>query len=55
MSGIRTHDPSIQEGEDISCLRPRGHCDVKMTIVIAVSELRLVTVFRIYFDPPAEK
>jgi hypothetical protein len=27
LSGIRTHDPSVREGEDISCLRPRGHCD----------------------------
>jgi hypothetical protein len=26
-SGIRTHDPSVQAGEDISCPRPRGHCD----------------------------
>jgi hypothetical protein len=24
-SGIRTHDPSVWAGEDISCLRPRGH------------------------------
>jgi hypothetical protein len=27
LSGIRTHDPSVQTGEDGSCLRPRGHCD----------------------------
>jgi hypothetical protein len=26
-SGIRTHDPSVREGEDSSCLRPRCHCD----------------------------
>jgi hypothetical protein len=26
-SGIGTHDPSIRAGEDISCLRSRGHCD----------------------------
>jgi hypothetical protein len=25
-SGIRSHDPSVWGGEDISCLRPRGHC-----------------------------
>jgi hypothetical protein len=24
---IRTHDPSVRAGEDISCLRPRGRCD----------------------------
>jgi hypothetical protein len=27
LSGIRNHDPSIQEREDGLCLRPRGHCD----------------------------
>jgi hypothetical protein len=27
LSGIRTHDPSVRAGEDISCHRPRGHCD----------------------------
>jgi hypothetical protein len=26
LNGIRTHDPSVREGEDISCLRRRGHC-----------------------------
>jgi hypothetical protein len=26
LSGIRTHHPSFRAGEDISCLRPRGHC-----------------------------
>jgi hypothetical protein len=25
LSGIRTHNPSLQASEDISCLRPRGH------------------------------
>jgi hypothetical protein len=27
LSGIRTHDPSVWESEDSSCLRPRGYCD----------------------------
>jgi hypothetical protein len=27
LSGIRTHDPSVQANEDCPCLRPRGHCD----------------------------
>jgi hypothetical protein len=27
-SGIRTHDPSVQTGESISCLRPRGQYDL---------------------------
>jgi hypothetical protein len=26
LSGLRTHDSSIRASEDISCLRPRGHC-----------------------------
>jgi hypothetical protein len=28
--GIRTHDASVQAGEDSSCLRTRGHCDLHM-------------------------
>jgi hypothetical protein len=31
-SGTRTHDPSVRAGEDISCLRPRGHCDRLLNI-----------------------
>jgi hypothetical protein len=27
LSGIRTHDPSVRAGEDMSCLRPRGQCN----------------------------
>jgi hypothetical protein len=27
LSGIRTHDPSIQASEDSSCLRPCGYCE----------------------------
>jgi hypothetical protein len=27
LSGIQTYDPSVRASEDISCLRPRGHCD----------------------------
>jgi hypothetical protein len=26
-SGTRTHDPSVTESEDSSCVIPRGHCD----------------------------
>jgi hypothetical protein len=26
-SGIRSHEPSVSAGEEISCLRPRDHCD----------------------------
>jgi hypothetical protein len=27
LGGIRTHDPSVRESEDSSCLRPHGHRD----------------------------
>jgi hypothetical protein len=27
LSGIRTHNPSVQASEDSSCLTPLGHCD----------------------------
>jgi hypothetical protein len=27
LNEIRTHDSSVRANEDISCLRPRGHCD----------------------------
>jgi hypothetical protein len=27
LSGIRTHDPRVREGEESSCLGSRGHCD----------------------------
>jgi hypothetical protein len=33
LSGIRTHDPIFQAGEDISCLRPRGRCDAPTIII----------------------
>jgi hypothetical protein len=29
-SGIRTHDPCVRAGEDISCLRPLGHYDLRI-------------------------
>jgi hypothetical protein len=33
-SRIRTHDPSVRAGEDISCFRPRGHCDRLILLLI---------------------
>jgi hypothetical protein len=27
LSRIRTHEPSVRTSKDSSCLRPRGHCD----------------------------
>jgi hypothetical protein len=35
-SGIRSHDPSAQAGEDISCLRPRSHCDRQVYDLLSV-------------------
>jgi hypothetical protein len=31
LSGIRTHDLSVIAGEDGSCRRPRGYCDLPFT------------------------
>jgi hypothetical protein len=39
LSGIRTHDHSVRAGEDISCLRRRGHCDQNNYISILLFEL----------------
>jgi hypothetical protein len=41
-SGIRTHDPIVQAGEDSSCLRPRGHCDRRRNTQI----MKLILDFR---------
>jgi hypothetical protein len=30
LTGIRTHNPSVQETEDSSYLRPRGYCDRRL-------------------------
>jgi hypothetical protein len=38
-SGVRTHDPSVRAAEDSTCLRPRGHWDQQMFILIYVNEL----------------
>jgi hypothetical protein len=34
LSGIQTHDPSVRAGEDISCLRSRGHCDRQSLVTV---------------------
>jgi hypothetical protein len=31
LSGIPSHDPSVQASEDSSCFRPRGYCDRHFT------------------------
>jgi hypothetical protein len=39
LSGIRTHNPSVQASEGSSCLRQRGHCDRRPSFY-TVSKLR---------------
>jgi hypothetical protein len=37
LSGIGTHDPSVRQNEDGSCLRPRGPCDrhtIKLRVLV---------------------
>jgi hypothetical protein len=44
-SGIRTHDPSIWAGENVSCLGRRGHCDqrrLSVTPCLADSQVLFV-------------
>jgi hypothetical protein len=41
LSVIRTHDPSVRAAEDISCLRPRGHCDKRPIILRVKNGLRI--------------
>jgi hypothetical protein len=45
-SEIRTHDPSVLEGEDGSCLRPRGHCDRPLLLFTSIK----LHVFKIFFS-----
>jgi hypothetical protein len=33
-SGIRTHDPNVRASEDSSYLRPRGHCDRRVGMLV---------------------
>jgi hypothetical protein len=41
LSGIRTHDLSVPESEDSSCLRRHGHCD-RLTSVYYQTEKQIV-------------
>jgi hypothetical protein len=38
LNRIRTHDLSVQVGEDSSCLRPHGHCVRHMKTCIRMNE-----------------
>jgi hypothetical protein len=33
LSRIGTHDPSVQASEDSSCLKSRGHCDLRKQFI----------------------
>jgi hypothetical protein len=44
LNGIRTHDPSVRASEDSSCLRPRGHCDWQILLLVTT----------IPFSPPPQ-
>jgi hypothetical protein len=35
LSGIRTHDPNVPANEDVSCLRPRGHCNRQYCVLFS--------------------
>jgi hypothetical protein len=39
LSGIATHDPSVWTSEDISCLRPRDHCDRHIHICFLLTSI----------------
>jgi hypothetical protein len=39
LSGIRTHDPSVQVSEDSSCLRPHGQCYQRVSVVSGIHML----------------
>jgi hypothetical protein len=43
LSGIRTHDPSVRASENISCLRPRGHCDRPIYYKVTVKLFQCLT------------
>jgi hypothetical protein len=47
-SGIRTHDPRVWAGEDISRLRPRGHVIAKLWY--SLSAFRMIMPRRIRFS-----
>jgi hypothetical protein len=52
LSGIGTHDPSVRASEDISCLRPRGHCVRPNAHIVSQTTSRplLPTSFPIYYS-----
>jgi hypothetical protein len=47
LSGIRTHDPSVQSDEESSCLRRLGYCDRRLCICVY---MLCILVFRIGID-----
>jgi hypothetical protein len=45
LSGIRTHDPSVQASEDSSWLRPHGYCDRPRSISTGSNKSTLASSF----------
>jgi hypothetical protein len=44
LSGIGTHDHSVQASEDSSCLRPRGYCDPPAILLHIISFKKLIVI-----------
>jgi hypothetical protein len=69
LSGIRNHDPSVRAGEEISCIRPRGHRNrpfwiswpifVQTSVICILSSSSIVSKWRsidiVLRKPPEEK
>jgi hypothetical protein len=51
-SGIQTHDPSVREGEDGSCLRPRGHCDRRIIDIVSDKLIFLTSLTDVLTEVP---
>jgi hypothetical protein len=50
LNGIRAHDPSVRAGEDSSCIKPHGHCDLLRSIlplIVLFANIRTVTNFQV--------
>jgi hypothetical protein len=51
LSSIRTHDPSVRASEDSSCLRPRGHCDRRSTLLQSLNNAQIRNLIVQYLLP----
>jgi hypothetical protein len=53
LNGIRTHDPRVRAGEDISYLRPRGHCDRQSLYYTTVKGIWKTEFFNMWGNKPS--